>query len=708
MSVALLTALAVLQAEVSPPAPFGPVPSARQLAWHGRQFYGFVHFGPNTFTGVEWGEGRENPEVFAPTDLDTGQWVRAMKAAGMTGVILTAKHHDGFCLFDSAHTEHDVRSAGTQRDVLAELSEACRREGLWLGVYLSPWDRREPLYGTGEPYNEFFRAQLREALTKYGPVAEVWFDGACGEGPNGRRQEYDWPNFIQVVRDLQPDACIFSDAGPDVRWCGNERAIGSETNWALLRRDEVYPGYPDYHELGPGHADGTHWVPYECNTSIRPGWFWKAGLDNEVKSLELLLDTWYASVGRAGNFLLNCPPDSRGRLPDVDVARLAELGAALRATFAVDVLRQRFEDDGGSFVVSNVRGKEEARFGPIALLDDDRGTYWATDDGVTTGYVELRLDAPVTFDNVWIEEAIQLGQRVTAWRCEAAVGDRWVTVAEGTTLGAQRVLRTEPVTTRQVRLTIDSALAPPTIARLALFLSPPRVEASTAGGTFYRQAEVRARTRPGAVVRYTLDGSQPGPGASVLEGALALEASAIVTLRAFVGREGSPFVSRVPVEVLHERDALEPVHFIQPPPAEFNWQRYDGRFQSVAQFFEPTARDANGEGRPDLSLSGRGTAKEVDAALAGAGPCALVFDGFISVPSTGLWRFALTSDDGSRLWVGDRLVIDHDGLHGSERREGAVVLGAGYHRVRVAWFDAGGGRALTLERWPDGRSAQAR
>lgn len=469
-----LALLALCQGEpaVQPPAPFGPVPSARQLAWQERQFYAFVHFGPNTFTGVEWGEGREDPQVFKPQDLDCRQWVHAMQAAGMTGVILTAKHHDGFCLFASEHTTHDIESAGTQRDVLAELSRACREAGLWLGVYLSPWDRREPLYGTGEPYNEHFRAQLREALTKYGPIAEVWFDGACGEGPNGKRQVYDWPSFNQVVRELQPDACIFSDCGPDVRWCGNERAIGSETNWALLRRDEVYPGYPDYQELGPGHEDGTHWVPYECNTSIRPGWFWKAGLDAEVKSLDTLLDTWYASVGRSGNFLLNCPPDDRGRLPDVDVARLAELGEVLRATFEHDLLRAAAEEGSVGFLASSVRGDDAERFGPIGLLDPARETFWATKDGVTSAFVELRFEAPITFDRVWLEEAIQLGQRITAWHVDAAVDDAWQRLATGTTLGARRVLRTPLATTKKVRFTIDAAKACPTVSRLSLYRAP--------------------------------------------------------------------------------------------------------------------------------------------------------------------------------------------------------------------------------------------
>jgi alpha-L-fucosidase len=693
MTISLAIAL-VLAQDVPAPAPFGPVPAERQLAWHERQFYGFVHFGPNTFTGVEWGEGREDPRVFAPSALDCGQWVRAMKSAGMTGVILTAKHHDGFCLFASQHTTHDVESAGTPRDVLGELAAACRAEGLWLGVYLSPWDRREPRYGTGEPYNAFFRAQLREALSNYGPVAEVWFDGACGEGPNGKRQVYDFPSFIDVVRDLQPDACIFSDAGPDVRWCGNERAIGSETTWALLRRDEVYPGYPDYHELGPGHEDGTHWVPYECNTSIRPGWFWKAGLDGQVKSLDVLLDTWYASVGRAGNFLLNCPPDDRGLLPDVDVARLAELGRALDATFDDDVLQRGYARGGGALTASNVRGGDDARFGPGALLDTQRDTYWATDDGVTVGHVEVRLDGPVTFDNVWVEEAIQLGQRVTAWRVEAWVGEAWQRIAEGTTLGVRRVVRTPLTTTSAMRFVVESAKAPPAIARLSLFLSPPRVEPSVAGGTFYERAELAARTRRGAVVRYTRDGAEPTAASPLFEGALVLEESARVALRAFEADQGSPFVSYVDVEVLTAHDALPAVQFVRAPDPGFSWRRYDGRFQSVAQFCDPSVQ------HNELEPAATGHVDEVGPQPAASGPCALVFDGVLSIPQTGLWRFATTSDDGSRVWIGDRLVIDNDGLHGAVRAEGAVVLEAGFHMVRIAWFDSGGGRALSFERSP--------
>ncbi|MFH1943331.1 MAG: alpha-L-fucosidase, partial [bacterium] len=273
--VLLLTCLCRLST-TSPPHPYGPIPSPCQLTWHELEYCAFIHFNMNTFTDREWGDGTEDPEQFKPTELDCRQWARVCKEAGMKGIILTAKHHDGFCLWPSKFTEHTVKNSPWREgkgDVLRELSEACREFGLKFGVYLSPWDRREPSYGDSPRYNQHFKNQLTEVLTQYGDIFEVWFDGACGEGPNGKRQVYDWPGFIDVVRKHQPGAVIFSDGGPDVRWVGNENGFANPTNWSLLRRDEVYPGYPDYHELTSGHADGTHWVPAECDVSIRPSWY---------------------------------------------------------------------------------------------------------------------------------------------------------------------------------------------------------------------------------------------------------------------------------------------------------------------------------------------------------------------------------------------------------------------------------------------------
>ncbi|HRW55595.1 MAG TPA: alpha-L-fucosidase, partial [Phycisphaerae bacterium] len=312
-----------------------PRPTPRQLAWQQVELQAFVHFGINTFTDREWGDGTESPALFNPTELDARQWISTLGRAGMNQVILSARHHDGFCLWPSRYTEHSVKHSPWRDghgDLVREVSEACRELGLRFGIYLSPWDRHEPSYGT-DAYNDYYVNQLTELLTNYGPIHEVWFDGACGEGPNGRKQVYDWPRYIEVVRRLQPDAVIFSDAGPDVRWVGNENGFADETNWSTLRRNEFRPGGPNYRELTHGHADGAYWTPAECDVSIRPGWFYHAAEDDKVKSLSELLDIYDKSVGRNGVLLLNVPPDRRGLIHENDARRLAEFRDAIEATF---------------------------------------------------------------------------------------------------------------------------------------------------------------------------------------------------------------------------------------------------------------------------------------------------------------------------------------------------------------------------------------
>ena len=289
--------------EARPPEPVPPVPSARQLAWSDLEYYAFVHFNMNTFSGAEWGTGQEDPKLFAPSALDCRQWARVARDAGMKGIILTAKHHDGFCLWPSAYTEHDVASSGWkdgQGDVLRELSDACGEFGLKFGVYLSPWDRNSKLYGDSPAYNDYYANQLREVLSNYGPVFEVWWDGACGEGPNGKRQVYDFERFTKIVRELQPNAVIFSDIGPDVRWVGNEGGFAGETCWSMLSPKGYARGEggPPVEMLNQGVIDGTDWIPAECDVSIRPGWYYHAEQDGSVKSLEHLLELWSASVGR--------------------------------------------------------------------------------------------------------------------------------------------------------------------------------------------------------------------------------------------------------------------------------------------------------------------------------------------------------------------------------------------------------------------------
>jgi alpha-L-fucosidase len=422
-------------------------PSRRQLAWQALETHAFIHFGMNTFTNREWGDGTEDPALFNPTAFDARQWVAVLRDAGMKQIVLTAKHHDGFCLWPSQYTTHSVASSpwrGGRGDVVREVADAGRAAGLKFGIYLSPWDRHEPSYGDSPRYNEYYKSQLRELLTNYGPIHEVWFDGACGEGPNGKRQEYDWPGYIAIIRDLQPDAVIFSDAGPDVRWVGNEQGYAGETNWSMLRRDEFHPGTPEYRQLTAGHEDGTHWVPAECDVSIRPGWYYHAAEDDQVKSLAALLDIYYRSVGRNAVLLLNVPPDPRGLIHEADAARLRELRAVLDETFATNLAAGRDVD----------------------LVD---------------GAYVLDLGAPVTFDRVLLQEDIAQGQRVRAFALEAWDGAAWQTIADGTTIGYKRLLRIEPCTATHVRLHIRDARATPVLQAFELYQASPRETAAEAG-----------------------------------------------------------------------------------------------------------------------------------------------------------------------------------------------------------------------------------
>lgn len=441
------------------------IPAPRQLAWQEMEFHAFVHFGINTFTDREWGDGTENPKLFNPMQLDARQWVRVFKDAGMKQVVLGAKHHDGFCLWPSKYTEHSVASSpwrDGKGDLVREVAEACREAGLKLGIYLSPWDRHEPTYGDSPRYNEFYKNQLAELLTNYGPIHEVWFDGACAEGPNGKKQVYDWAGYIEVIRKLQPDAVIFSDAGPDIRWVGNEKGFAGETNWSALRRDEFRPGTPKHKQLTEGHEDGTHWVPAECDVSIRPGWFYHRDQDDKVKSLKQLVDIYYKSVGRNAVLLLNVPPDRRGLIHEDDAARLAELRAVIDETFKTNLAA------GATASASNVRDNSPD-YAAARVLDGNPRTYWATDDTVAQASLTVDLGQSRTFDRALVQEEIRLGQRVGAFAIEAWDGRGWRRIAAGTTIGHKRLLRFPAVTASRVRLLIRDARANPAISEFGLF-----------------------------------------------------------------------------------------------------------------------------------------------------------------------------------------------------------------------------------------------
>lgn len=448
---------------VPPSAPFGPVPSEAQVAWQQMEFNAFVHFNMNTFTNIEWGMGSEQPSTFNPTALDCRQWARVCKEAGMKGIILTAKHHDGFCLWPSKYTEHSVKNSpwkDGKGDVVRELSDACKEYGLKFGVYLSPWDRNHADYGKPE-YLIYFRNQLRELLTNYGPIFEVWFDGANGGdgyygGANEKREVdrqnyYDWPTTYKLVYELQPNAIIFSDAGPGCRWVGNENGYANETNWSTLRLNEFYPGSPNYKELTNGHADGTAWVPAECDVSIRPGWYYHPEQDTAVKSLEKLTDIYYNSVGRNGLLLLNLPVDTRGLVHEADAARLKELGEVIRRDFATNLAV------GKKVTATNERCQG---FEVKNALDANPETYWATSDEVKSATLEIDFTKgtsgkKITFSRIVLQEPILLGQRVNSFRVFIEKDGEWQPIAEGTTIGYKRILRFEALEAEKLKIEFE-------------------------------------------------------------------------------------------------------------------------------------------------------------------------------------------------------------------------------------------------------------
>jgi alpha-L-fucosidase len=461
--------------QVKPPEPFGPVPSERQLAWHEMEYYMFVHFTVNTFTDKEWGFGDEKESVFNPSALDCRQWAKTAKDAGMKGIIITAKHHDGFCLWPSKYTEHSVKNSvwkDGQGDVLRDLRKACDEFGLKFGVYLSPWDRNSAIYGTPE-YLVYYRNQLRELLTNYGDVFEVWFDGANGgDGFYGGAREtrkidnktfYDWPNTHSIVRELQPSAIMFSDAGPDIRWVGNESGMGSLTNWCLLNRDQMYPGGDFAKILGEGHEDGKYWVPAEVDVSIRPGWFYHSKQDSLVRSPENLMELYYSSVGRNSNLLLNIPPDRRGLLNENDVKSLLSFSELLKKEFGFDLAREK------KITASTVRGKG---YEASLLNDGNKETYWAAKDGQTTADIIIDLGSETEVNRIILQEYIKLGQRVQQFNVSAFTDGNWKPVIEGTTIG-HKVIRKFPVLkASKIKVTISASKACPVISNIELYRSP--------------------------------------------------------------------------------------------------------------------------------------------------------------------------------------------------------------------------------------------
>jgi alpha-L-fucosidase len=393
----------------------------------------------------------------------------------MKGIILTAKHHDGFCLWPSPYTPHSVKNSKWKDgmgDVVFELQSACREYGLKLGVYLSPWDRNSSVYGT-PAYLDYYRNQLYELMTKYGDIFEVWFDGANGgDGYYGGAREtrridnktyYEWPGTHKIVRDYQPQAVMFSDAGPDVRWVGNERGWGSPTNWCLLKKDEMYPGGDFAKILGEGHEDGNYWVPAEVDVSIRPGWFYHQKQDSMVKSPQKLMEIYYASVGRNCNLLLNVPPDQRGLLHENDVRSLMGFKELRDKEFALELAK------GKNTEATKSRGRD---FKPSMVNDGDPESFWSVPDKVKSASITIDLGEETEVNRVLLQEFIKLGQRVTKYSVHALVNDNWQPVVEGTTIGYKVIRKFPVVKTSKIRVSIDDAKACPAISNIELYRAP--------------------------------------------------------------------------------------------------------------------------------------------------------------------------------------------------------------------------------------------
>lgn len=511
----LALSLGYCQEKTIPPEPILPVPDEKQIAWQALEYYGFVHFNMNTFSDREWGFGDEKPEQFNPTELDAKQWARVAKEAGMKGLIITAKHHDGFVLWPSDYTEHSVKNSpwrDGKGDLIREFVDACRAEGLKVGIYYSPWDRNHPDYGKPE-YVTYMRNQLTELLTNYGELFEIWFDGANGgTGWYGGADEerkvdkfsyYDWPTTIELVRRLQPNAMLFSDAGPDVRWVGNEHGFAYETTWSNLMRDSVYAGMPEFSEKwATGQENGTHWVPAESDVSIRPGWYYHAYEDHKVKTLPELMEIYYNSIGQNSSLLINFPVDRRGLIHEKDEEAILRLAAKIKEDFAVNLVKEV------SFKSSFNRGEG---YEVENLKDRDFNTYWTTPHGQIQASVEIDFGKSVSFNRLLIQEFVNLGQRVKAFSLEKEVNGKWEIVARGTTIGYKRILKFPDSEARKIRINFLEGKGIPVISEIGVYsapalLFPPKITRTPGGKVSISASEVNQD------LFYSLDGKAPKAG----------------------------------------------------------------------------------------------------------------------------------------------------------------------------------------------------
>ncbi|KAL5717005.1 alpha-L-fucosidase [Ranunculus cassubicifolius] len=455
-----------------PPLPILPIPSSSQLSWQLTDMAIFFHFGTNTFTNSEWGTGHVHPSIFNPTNLDARQWVQVAKEAGFSRVILTAKHHDGFCLWPSLYTDYSVRSSPWRNgngDVVAELANAVREAGLQLGLYLSPWDRHESSYGKTLEYNEFYMGQMTELLTRYGEIKEVWLDGAKGEGE--KDMEYFFEDWFSLIHQLQPGAVIFSDGGPDTRWVGDEAGVAGTTCWSLFNSTSSMIGHTDAKYSSEGDIHGHNWVPAECDVSIRPGWFWHP--TELPKSATTLLDIYYKSVGRNCLLLLNVPPNSSGLISKEDIQVLQDFTRLRQSIFSANLAKN------GILTASSTREGTDTS----SVLEESIYSYWAPERNQVDWVIYLDLGQPVLFNVLKVQEPIHMGQRVIEFHLDVWIEEQgsWVTVISGTTVGYQRLVRFPVIVeAKLLRFVIDKSRADPLISYLGLYFD--RVSSGVGGG----------------------------------------------------------------------------------------------------------------------------------------------------------------------------------------------------------------------------------
>jgi alpha-L-fucosidase len=500
-----------LNAQTKAPTPYGPVPSENQMRWHEMEYYAFIHFSLNTYTDQSWGFGNEDVNLFNPTELDCRQWARICKEAGMKAIILTAKHHCGFCVWPSKHTEYSVKNSPWRNgkgDLVREMADACKEYGLKLGIYLSPWDRNHPDYGKPE-YITYFRNQLTELLTNYGEIFEVWFDGANGgDGYYGGANEtrridrttyYDWKNTYALIRKLQPNIVIWNDGGDrgDLRWVGTEEGFVGETNWSLLNAT----GDVEWNMLHHGLENGNAWVPAEVNTSIRPEWFYHPSEDTKVKTLPHLMNTYYNSIGHNGTLLLSFPIMPNGLIHKNDEKAALDFAKAVKESFAVNLVEK------GKAEASNVRGNAK-EFSAANTIDNNKDTYWASDDNVTKASLTIDLGKPTLFNRFMVQEYIRLGQRVKAFTADALIDSSWKEIASATTIGYKRILRFPSVNASKVRINITDTKSCPVISNIGVYNAPailnaPVILRNQNGDISISSDDI------GPHFYYTLDSSEP-------------------------------------------------------------------------------------------------------------------------------------------------------------------------------------------------------